>query len=72
MITKTSLHAHQSVNGASFLTKNLARAAKMDLAARHLCLLSGCAGLLGLGPRFFFFCTYGVTKKYKDTAILQN
>ncbi len=29
-------------------------AAKMDLAARHICLLglAGCAGLLGHGPRW--------------------
>jgi hypothetical protein len=26
--------------------------AKTDLAARHLCLLAGCVGLLGLGPRW--------------------
>jgi hypothetical protein len=52
IITKTSLQSHQSVNGASFLAKRHARAAKMYLAAGHLCLLAGCAGLLGLCPRW--------------------
>ena len=52
MITKTSLQSHQSVKGASFLAKCHARAAKTDLATGHLCLLAGCAGLLGLCPRW--------------------
>jgi hypothetical protein len=56
IIAKTSLQLSTSIcYGTSFLTKRHTRTARIDSAAGHLCLLAGCAGLLGLGPFLFLF-----------------